>query len=122
VKKQDSSSQNVKEIKKEEVGGSQCATPATENKPAAVNQSVIQPLFLDAEEMVEIGSSPLIDHPGLALRGNTPVSSYFGTAVQFDKRPTSTGLISIQSAYKCTFYCQTKAFFVQKFEFVDVVH
>jgi len=43
--------------------------------------------------------------------GNTPVSRYFNTAVQFDKRLICTGLISIGSAYQCAFYCQTIAFF-----------
>jgi len=42
---------------------------------------------------------------------NTPVSSYFSTAVQFDKRRICTGLISIWSAYKCAFHWQTITFF-----------
>jgi len=42
---------------------------------------------------------------------NTPVSRCFSTTVQFDKQIISTGLILIQSAYKCAFYRETIAFF-----------
>lgn len=66
VKKEEKAIKDIKQVKKEEDKIS-CKTKL--DQPSTSQSLQQQLLFLDAEEMVDIGSTQMIDFPSLAFRG-----------------------------------------------------
>lgn len=80
---------------------------------AFANDSTIDPPECNSHITVIFTMRSLIFETKYAclLGINTPVSSYSALLYNLKKRHTCTSLIMIQSAFRCTFYCQAITFF-----------